>query len=130
MTAAKPTRRASILFAARVIPYRGSWLDFEFDAKDIVNVRIDRKRKLPVTSACCIALGMNGRGNPQHFYDRVVFDARPMAGKCRSSSKIGAGKAAFDVVDAEDRRSRVCQPAHKITPRLANKAAKDGLTRC
>ena len=37
------------LFAARVIPYRGSWLDFEFDAKDIVNVRIDRKRKLPVT---------------------------------------------------------------------------------
>jgi DNA-directed RNA polymerase subunit beta len=38
------------LFAARVIPYRGSWLDFEFDAKDIVNVRIDRKRKLPVTA--------------------------------------------------------------------------------
>ena len=38
------------LFAARVIPYRGSWLDFEFDAKDIVNVRIDRRRKLPVTT--------------------------------------------------------------------------------
>ena len=39
-----------LLFAARVIPYRGSWLDFEFDAKDILNVRIDRKRKLPVTT--------------------------------------------------------------------------------
>jgi len=38
------------LFAARVIPYRGSWLDFEFDAKDIAYVRIDRKRKLPVTT--------------------------------------------------------------------------------
>lgn len=38
------------LFSARVIPYRGSWLDFEFDAKDIVYVRIDRKRKLPVTT--------------------------------------------------------------------------------
>src|ERR1700726_567382 len=38
------------LFAARVIPYRGSWLDFEFDSKDIVYVRIDRKRKLPVTT--------------------------------------------------------------------------------
>ena len=38
------------LFAARVIPYRGSWLDFEFDAKDLVFVRIDRRRKLPVTS--------------------------------------------------------------------------------
>src|SRR6201985_2624485 len=39
-----------ILFSARVIPYRGSWLDFEFDAKDIVYVRIDRRRKLPVTT--------------------------------------------------------------------------------
>ncbi len=38
------------LFAARVIPYRGSWLDFEFDAKDITYVRIDRRRKLPVTT--------------------------------------------------------------------------------
>jgi len=38
------------LFAARVIPYRGSWLDFEFDAKDLLYVRIDRKRKLPVTT--------------------------------------------------------------------------------
>src|SRR4051794_25115999 len=38
------------LFAARVIPYRGSWLDFEFDAKDLVYVRIDRRRKLPVTT--------------------------------------------------------------------------------
>ena len=38
------------LFTARVIPYRGSWLDFEFDAKDLVYVRIDRKRKLPVTT--------------------------------------------------------------------------------
>ncbi|MGC9271115.1 DNA-directed RNA polymerase subunit beta [Acidiphilium sp.] len=38
------------LFAARVIPYRGSWLDFEFDAKDLAYVRIDRKRKLPITT--------------------------------------------------------------------------------
>jgi DNA-directed RNA polymerase subunit beta len=38
------------LFAARIIPYRGSWLDFEFDAKDLIYVRIDRKRKLPVTT--------------------------------------------------------------------------------
>ena len=38
------------LFTARIIPYRGSWLDFEFDSKDLVYVRIDRKRKLPVTT--------------------------------------------------------------------------------
>jgi DNA-directed RNA polymerase subunit beta len=46
-----------LLFAARVIPYRGSWLDFEFDAKDVVYVRIDRKRKLPSTTIL-YALGM------------------------------------------------------------------------
>src|SRR5438552_15435623 len=39
-----------LLFAARIIPYRGSWLDIEFDAKDIVHARIDRRRKIPVTS--------------------------------------------------------------------------------
>src|SRR5271166_6289854 len=39
-----------LLFAARIIPYRGSWLDIEFDAKDIVYARIDRRRKIPVTS--------------------------------------------------------------------------------
>src|SRR6187431_56253 len=38
------------LFAARIIPYRGSWLDFEFDAKDLIHVRIDRRRKIPVTT--------------------------------------------------------------------------------
>ena len=48
------------LFAARVIPYRGSWLDFEFDAKDIVHVRIDRRRKLPATTML-YALGLTTR---------------------------------------------------------------------
>src|ERR671933_2153091 len=47
------------LFAARVIPYRGSWLDFEFDSKDIVYVRIDRKRKLPVTTLLYALEGEN-----------------------------------------------------------------------
>ena len=47
------------LFAARVIPYRGSWLDFEFDSKDLVYVRIDRKRKLPVTTLLYALEGMH-----------------------------------------------------------------------
>ena len=51
-----------LLFAARVIPYRGSWLDIEFDAKDIVYARIDRRRKIPVTSLL-MALGMDGEGS-------------------------------------------------------------------
>src|SRR5690606_7114910 len=60
------------LFAARVIPYRGSWLDFEFDAKDIVNVRIDRKRKLPVTSLL-YALGLNDEEILERFYNTVTW---------------------------------------------------------
>jgi DNA-directed RNA polymerase subunit beta len=93
MTVARPTRRASISFAARVIPYRGSWLDFEFDAKDIVNVRIDRKRKLPVTSAALCA-GPVDEEILNHFYEPVTWKrARRIgvaAGRCRSSPKTGA----------------------------------------
>src|SRR5205085_9731645 len=61
-----------LLFAARVIPYRGSWLDLEFDAKDIMHVRIDRKRKLPVT-ALLHALGLSSEDILNTFYDRVTF---------------------------------------------------------
>jgi DNA-directed RNA polymerase subunit beta len=89
------------LFAARVIPYRGSWLDFEFDSKDLVYVRIDRKRKLPVTTllyalegratqALRAAREAKGetlepgeiRGMDQEeilntFYNQVIFDRTP-----------------------------------------------------
>src|SRR3954453_6734707 len=89
------------LFAARVIPYRGSWLDFEFDSKDLVYVRIDRKRKLPVTTllyalestatgqlrAARTARGeeldpTEIRGMDQeeilgHFYGKVIFERTP-----------------------------------------------------
>jgi DNA-directed RNA polymerase subunit beta len=89
------------LFAARVIPYRGSWLDFEFDSKDLVYVRIDRKRKLPVTtllyaleSAATQALraareaqgevldiadirGMDQEEILGHFYGKVIFEKTP-----------------------------------------------------
>src|SRR5271168_4061377 len=61
-----------ILFSARVIPYRGSWLDFEFDAKDIVYVRIDRRRKLPVTSLLR-ALGMPTEEILGTFYNKLVY---------------------------------------------------------
>ena len=52
-----------LLFAARIIPYRGSWLDFEFDPKDIVFARIDRRRKLPITTLL-YALGLQGEADP------------------------------------------------------------------
>src|SRR6202789_1640756 len=61
-----------LLFAARVIPYRGSWLDFEFDAKDIIHVRIDRRRKLPATTLL-YALGLTQEEILSYFYSKIVF---------------------------------------------------------
>jgi DNA-directed RNA polymerase subunit beta len=61
-----------LLFAARVIPYRGSWLDFEFDAKDILHVRIDRRRKLPATTLL-YALGLDQEGILDYFFGKVAF---------------------------------------------------------
>src|SRR3978361_732343 len=62
-----------LLFAARVIPYRGSWLDFEFDAKDIVYARIDRRRKIPVTSLLK-ALGMDAEEILHTYYKTLKFE--------------------------------------------------------
>jgi len=114
------------LFAARVIPYRGSWLDFEFDAKDIVNVRIDRKRKLPVT-ALLYGLGLDSEAILDHFYNTITWK-RGEGGWRRpySPDQWRGAKPAFDIVDAKS--GEVVFPAgQKISPRAANKAQKDGL---
>jgi DNA-directed RNA polymerase subunit beta len=114
------------LFAARVIPYRGSWLDFEFDAKDIVNVRIDRKRKLPVT-ALLYALGLDDEAILDHFYQTITWKRGgngweiPFAAEQWRNFKPG-----FPLVDA--RTGEEVFPANqKVSPRAANKAAKEGL---
>jgi len=114
------------LFAARVIPYRGSWLDFEFDAKDIVNVRIDRKRKLPVTSLL-FALGLNSEEILHQFYNTVTWVRGQGGWKVPFVVENWRGqKPMFDVVNAET--GEVVFPAgQKVTPRAANKAGKDGL---
>src|SRR5476651_1223782 len=64
-----------LLFAARVIPYRGSWLDIEFDAKDIVFARIDRRRKIHVTSLM-FALGLDGEEILSTFYATLSYAKR------------------------------------------------------
>jgi DNA-directed RNA polymerase subunit beta len=61
-----------LLFSARIIPYRGSWLDFEFDAKDSLFARIDRRRKLPVT-IILRALGMNNEEMLNTFFETNDF---------------------------------------------------------
>src|SRR5438874_2049135 len=114
------------LFAARVIPYRGSWLDFEFDAKDIVNVRIDRKRKLPVT-ALLHALAMSSEEILNTFYKTVSYLRGKNGWQIPYSPEAWRGqKPNHEVVDA-DSGEVVFKAAEKITPRRANQAAKDGV---
>jgi len=114
------------LFAARVIPYRGSWLDFEFDAKDIVNVRIDRKRKLPVT-ALLFALGLDSEAILAHFYNTVTWVRGPGGWQVPFVVENWRGqKPSYDVVDAKSGEV-VFAAGQKISPRAANKAGKDGL---
>ncbi len=115
-----------LLFAARVIPYRGSWLDFEFDAKDVVNVRIDRKRKLPVTSLL-YALGLDAEQILEHFYDTVTWERAKDGWKIPFVPAQWRGvKPSFALVNA-DTGEEVFGAGHKISPRAANKEAKDGL---
>ncbi|KAB7646517.1 DNA-directed RNA polymerase subunit beta [Polymorphobacter fuscus] len=120
------------LFAARVIPYRGSWLDFEFDAKDIVNVRIDRKRKLPVTTLL-YALNWNSEEILNLFYNRVTWvrghGSQGEAGWVVPFVEANwrGQKPTFDIVNGET--GEVVFPlGTKITPRIARKAVTDGLT--
>ncbi len=115
-----------LLFAARIIPYRGSWLDIEFDAKDIVYARIDRRRKIPVTSLLQ-ALGMDGEEILRTFYNtitytrsgegwRVPFDAERMKGM----------KAVVDLIDA-DSGEVVLEGGKKLTVRAARQLAERGV---
>ncbi|HJV44014.1 DNA-directed RNA polymerase subunit beta [Caulobacter sp.] len=119
-----------LLFAARVIPYRGSWLDFEFDAKDIVYVRIDRRRKLPATTFL-YALGMDGEEILTTFYDVVPFEKRDGANgggwaTPYKPERWRGVKPEFPLVDA-DTGEEVAPAGTKITARQAKKFADGGL---
>jgi len=114
------------LFAARIIPYRGSWLDFEFDAKDIIHVRIDRRRKLPATTLL-YALGLDKESILSIFYGRVPF-TKVKAGWTTPFIKENwrGVKPLRDLVDAKS--GEVIAPAgKKIAARAANKLAEDGI---
>ncbi len=116
-----------LLFAARVIPYRGSWLDFEFDAKDILFVRIDRKRKLPATTLL-YALGMDGETVLNSFYDRTSYRHTKSGWAIRYRAERWRGvKPVFDLVDAKTKKV-VAEAGKKLTARNANKIAEDGVT--
>ncbi|MET4683042.1 DNA-directed RNA polymerase subunit beta [Brevundimonas faecalis] len=115
-----------LLFAARVIPYRGSWLDFEFDAKDIVYVRIDRRRKLPATSFL-MGLGMDGEEILKTFYETVPYEKRGEGWVTPYKPERWRGvKPEFDLIDAATGEV-VAQAGQKISARAAKKLAEGGL---
>jgi len=86
-----------LLFSARVIPYRGSWLDFEFDPKDCVFARIDRRRKLPV-SVILRALGYSNQEMLDIFFDKVdLFLSKKEIKMGLVAQRLKGETAAFDI---------------------------------
>ncbi len=114
------------LFAARIIPYRGSWLDFEFDAKDIVYVRIDRRRKLPVTTLL-YALGMDDEEILSAFYKTIVVKESKRGWKVPFvPEKMRGMTPADDLVDAKSGEV-VAKGGEKITAKRAREIAEEGV---
>ena len=140
------------LFGARVIPYRGSWLDFEFDAKDLLYVRIDRRRKLPV-STLLLALdnaetakkraslvgagkslnpleaeGMSPEEVLKFFYDTVDYVRAKKGWQIPIESDILRGlKLDYDLINAKSGRVAV-EAGTKLTPRVLADLEKKGIT--
>ncbi len=139
------------LFAARIIPYRGSWLDFEFDAKDLVYVRIDRRRKLPVTTLLYaldsaeteklrVRRAREGKPMQSHeiqgmtkeeilaaFYESVPF-TRAKNGWTTpfNPERLKGQKLLFDLTDARNGKA-VAEAGTKMTQRLAEKLVEKGV---
>jgi DNA-directed RNA polymerase subunit beta len=115
-----------LLFAARIIPYRGSWLDIEFDAKDIVYARVDRRRKIPVTSLL-YALGMTGEEILNTFYKQVVYKRAKEGWRVPfDANRLRGYKAINDLVDADSGKV-VLEAGKKLTVRQARQLAEKGL---
>jgi DNA-directed RNA polymerase subunit beta len=139
------------LFSARVIPYRGSWLDFEFDAKDLMYVRIDRRRKLPLTTflrcldsaeteklrAEAIAndeeidplmvQGMSNEELLENIYDIVAYTKSKKGWKTPfDGDRLRGVKMPYDLIDAKTDKV-VMEEGEKMTARKAKKLAEDGL---
>ena len=117
-----------ILYAARIIPYRGSWLDFEFDAKDLVYARIDRKRKIPV-STILYALGYDAEEILSNFYNIHTIEKNKSGWVAEfKEAQFKGVKINTDLVNADTGEVAV-ESGTKITPRLINKLYESGLKR-
>ncbi len=115
-----------LLFTCRIIPYRGSWLDFEFDAKDIVHARIDRRRKLPVTTLL-YALGMDQNDIMSTYYDKVSYRLDKSNGWVTRffPERVRGTRPTSDLVDAATGEV-ICKAGDKMTPRMVKKLIDAG----
>ena len=140
------------LFAARIIPYRGSWLDFEFDAKDLVFVRIDRRRKLPVTTLLIAldneeteklrpqrasagktvapneATGMTPEDILDYFYKKITFIRVKKKGWKTEFvvDRLRGVKLVIDLINAKTNRV-AAKAGTKMTPRVIRDLEQKGL---
>ena len=141
-----------LLFSAKIIPARGYWMDFEFDAKDVLYVRIDKKRKMPVTTLLSAfyndettalveeavkkeesvdkieKTGLSSNEILKLFYNEEIFTKYKDGWKKPfNPALIAKGiKFNYDLVDAETGKV-VLEKGNKVNPRLAKKMAEDGL---
>ncbi len=115
-----------LLYSARIIPVRGSWIDLEFDIKDILHVRIDRRRKFPVTSLLK-ALGYNGAELLEMFYP--VNKIRKVKNKYfvdfKEETALGS-RLEFDLVDPAD-GSVISKKGRKISKALCKRISEAGI---
>ena len=113
-----------ILFSSRIIPYRGSWLDFEFDHHEHLYVRIDRRRKLPVTTLLR-AMGLNSEGILDTFFDHVVVKMK--AKSCdlvMDPSRLRGVIAEFDIKAGKD---LIVEKGRRITAKHTKLLEKAGV---
>ncbi|WP_226649383.1 DNA-directed RNA polymerase subunit beta [Microbulbifer variabilis] len=114
-----------LLYAARVIPYRGSWLDFEFDPKDLVFVRIDRRRKLPAT-ILLRALGYSSQEMLEMFFETSKFELQEDRVSLELiPSRLRGDVASFDIKDGQGKV--IVEEGRRITPRHIRQLEKAGV---
>ncbi|MEE3182954.1 MAG: DNA-directed RNA polymerase subunit beta, partial [Pseudomonadota bacterium] len=117
-----------LLYSARVIPYRGSWLDFEFDPKDMVFVRIDRRRKLPAT-IILHALDFTDEDILEMFFERNVFHVKADGTVSMDliPERMRGDVATFDIKDKKG--EVIAEEGRRITARHVRLLEKSGLRR-
>ncbi|MDR0184926.1 DNA-directed RNA polymerase subunit beta [Lysobacter arvi] len=114
-----------LLYSARIIPYRGSWLDFEFDPKDALFTRIDRRRKLPVT-VLLRALGYNNEEMLREFFEVNTFHIDPNEGVQLElvPERLRGETLNFDLADGE---KVIVEAGRRITARHVKQLEQAGV---